>query len=149
MTFTRIVASFTDRAKCYSSSLLFNERADPISLLLIGSLITSNEESKLVFFACAYRDDEVKENDAFNQWLYSMSALSLETIKLENISVNGVNMLLADALHACPRLTLPLASVLRHKSGGGNPLFLRQLIESLPFSIAILRYSVEMRLMLN
>ncbi|KAL7538621.1 hypothetical protein ACHAXR_008700 [Thalassiosira sp. AJA248-18] len=114
-------------------SLFFDDLhwADPVSLLIVGSLISGKEGRNLVYFACSYRDDEVDGNEQFHQWLSSISMLSLVTIKLGNISVDGVNMLISDALHLSPRVTRPLSSVLHHKAGGGNPLFLRQLMESL------------------
>ena len=100
--------------------------ADPISLLLVGSLIQANIES--VFFTCTYRD-EVDTTEAFNQWLRSNS--ELETIKLGNITEEGVNQLISDSLHLSPRITRPLSHVVYRKAGAGNSLFLRQLLESL------------------
>jgi len=102
--------------------------ADPVSLLLIGSIISSNEGNK-VFFACCYRDDEVNENALFSQFLSSIEAFP--SIELKNMTVDGLNELVSDALRVSPRITLPLSSVIHHKAGGGNPLFVRQLIASL------------------
>ena len=115
-------------------ALVFSPKgADPASLLLIKSMISSNMQQGSrpnVFFICCYREDEVIGNVAFEEWLSSISGLSLETIKLGSLSVDGVNELISDTLHVSPRLTRPLAATLRHKTKG-NPLFLRQLIDAL------------------
>jgi predicted ATPase len=54
----------------------------------------------------------------------------LEEIKLDNMSIEGVNNLVSDALHLSPRITLELSSVIHHKTMG-SPLFVRQLLVSL------------------
>ena len=101
--------------------------ADPISSLLIEGLISMNEVNKSVFFTCSFRDNETNKNEAFNQWLRSMSTQSLQTIKLDNLNMSGVNQLLSETLHCSPRITRPLAYTLHHKSAGGNPFYLVQL----------------------
>ena len=77
-----------------------------------------------------YRDDNIKEGGPFSLWLSSISSFPLEKMKILNINSEGVNELISETLHLPPRITLPLASVLHHKTGG-NPFFLTQLLESL------------------
>eukprot|EP00985_Skeletonema_marinoi_P000228 scaffold62_cov92-Skeletonema_marinoi.AAC.1 len=63
--------------------------ADATSLSLLSSLLQSNEGAKRVYFTSCYRDSEV--NDSLLAWLQSISGLSLEQIKLESLTPNGVN----------------------------------------------------------
>ena len=110
--------------------------ADSSSLLLIGNLLFSAVKcDSPVFFAFCHRDDttdedEVSRNVAFSAWLSSISMFALEGIKLNNMTSEGVNSLISDALHLSPRITRPLSEVLHHKTMG-NPLFVRQLLGSL------------------
>lgn len=93
-------------------------------------MISSTKESSNVYFAMTYRDDNIQEGGAFSIWLSSISAFPLEKMKILNINSQGANELISVTLHLPPRITLPLASVLHHKTGG-NPFFLTQLLESL------------------
>mmetsp|Transcript_43870 Transcript_43870/g.92281 ORF Transcript_43870/g.92281 Transcript_43870/m.92281 type:complete len:1556 (+) Transcript_43870:78-4745(+) len=105
--------------------------ADSVSLLLIEFLMSSIEGSENIFFTCCYRDaEELDNSEQFKQLLDSVPMSSLEVIKLKNLNADQVNDLVSDTLHLSPRLTRTLSSVLCHKTLG-NPLFLRQLIESL------------------
>ena len=83
-----------------------------------------------VFLIFCHRDDEVSVSGPLNAWLSSTSLFSLEEIKLESMSPDGVNNLISEALLLSPRITRTLSSVLHHKTSG-NPLFLRQLLNSL------------------
>jgi predicted ATPase len=106
--------------------------ADSSSLLLISDLLFSAARSDLsVFFAFCHRDNDPDlDSGVFNIWLSSISMYSLERIKLDNMTVEGVNSLVSDTLHLSPRITRPLSTVLHHKTTG-NPLFVRQLLVSL------------------
>jgi predicted ATPase len=103
--------------------------ADHASLLLVANLLFIAQQTS-VFFALSHRDDDVSMNGPFRAWLTSISMFRLETIRLESISPEGVNDLISETLHLSPRITRPLSSVLHHKTRG-NPLFLRQLLNSL------------------
>jgi predicted ATPase len=83
-----------------------------------------------IFFTMCHRDDEISMNAPFKAWLASITIFALQPIKLESISPWGVNNLVSETLHLSPRLTHPLSSVL-HRKTRGNPLFLRQLLDSL------------------
>lgn len=111
-------------------TMLFDDLqwADVASLSLISGLLHSNEGAKRVFFKFCYRDNEV--NDSFAAWLQSISGFSLDKIKLESLTPNGVNQFVSETLRLFPRLTRPLSLVL-HKKTGGNPLFLGQILSSI------------------
>lgn len=102
--------------------------ADAASLGLILSLLHSNEGPKRVYFMACYRDDEV--NEPFSAWLQPISAFSLDEIKLESFTPDGVNKFVSETLHLFPRLTRPLSLAL-HKKTGGNPLFLKQILSAI------------------
>ena len=122
----RVISSHSKPITLFLDDVQF---ADHASLLLVANLLYIAQQTS-VFFALSHRDDETGMNGPFNTWLISISIFSLETIKLESISPEGVNDLLSETLHLSPRITRPLSSVLHHKTRG-NPLFLRQLLNSL------------------
>ncbi len=103
--------------------------ADPASLQLVGSLLLSAHAAP-VFFALCHRDDEVSMSEPFKSWLESIAVFPLEPIKVESITPVAANSLVSESLHLSPRLSRPLSSALHHKTLG-NPLFLRQLLDSL------------------
>jgi len=103
--------------------------ADPASLLLIGDLLFSAQGAPIFIVLC-HRDDEASISGSFKSWLASITMFPLEQIKLESITPEAVSDLISEALHLSPRLTRPLSSVLHHKTRG-NPLFLKQLLDSL------------------
>ena len=82
------------------------------------------------FFVCCYRDDDVKPGDDFSSWLQSVDSSDIEKVEIENLSLAGVNEMVSECLKTFPRITLPLATQLYTKTRG-NPLFLRQFIDSL------------------
>jgi len=103
--------------------------ADPASFLLVGNLLFKAQGAP-IFFALCHRDDDASMNETLKEWLVSMAMYPLATIKLESITAEAVNNLISEALHLSPRLTRPLSFVL-HRKTRGNPLFLRQLLDSL------------------
>ncbi|KAL7526176.1 hypothetical protein ACHAWF_001660, partial [Thalassiosira exigua] len=128
--------------------------ADPASLMLIARIISDTKGSGNVFFACCYRDDDMRDGDPFTSWLTTINIMSsppksLEMLHLQNISQRGVNELVSETLRLFPRMTRSLAAVLHHKTRG-NPLFLRQLLELLndqgyiSFSVSSLRWTWDM-----
>ncbi|KAL3780452.1 hypothetical protein ACHAW5_004578 [Stephanodiscus triporus] len=103
---------------------------DSTTLSLLESLISSIQGSKSIFFTCCYRDNQVDDTRSLDRWLSVIVGFSLSTIKLRNLTFDGVNNLLSDMLCLTPRITRPLASVLTNMTRG-NCLFVRQLLESL------------------
>ena len=77
------------------------------------------------FFVCCYRDDDVKPGDDFSEWLGCLHSRDIKVVQVENLSLEGVNMLVSESLKAFPRITLPL-SVQLHAKTRGNPFFLSQ-----------------------
>ena len=82
------------------------------------------------FFVCCYRDDDVKPGDDFSSWLQNVESPDLEKVEIENLSLAGVNEMVSECLKTFPRITLPLSTQLYTKTRG-NPLFLRQFVDSL------------------
>ena len=103
---------------------------DATSLSVLGSLVSSIHGSKSIFFICCYRDNQLGNSGPFDAWMDEIAGFSLTSIKLGNLTADGVNNLLSHALHLSPRITRPLASVLLSKTRG-NCLFLLQLLDSL------------------
>ncbi len=103
--------------------------ADDASLQLVGNLILSTKRVSTFFIIC-HRDDEVSIGGSFSSWLTSVSMFSLESIHLESITPEGVNNLISETLHLSHRITRTLSYALHCKTRG-NPLFLRQLLDSL------------------
>ena len=122
----RVISSHSKPITLFIDDLQFADRA---SLLLVGNLLFSAQGSP-IFFTLCHRDDEASMGGQFNAWLKSMTMFPLEPIKLESITPGGVNNLISESLHLSQRLTRPLSTVLHHKTRG-NPLFLRQLLDSL------------------
>ena len=95
---------------------------------IISSLFSDTAQA--AFFVCCYRDDDVKPGDEFSKWLESLESCDIEKVEVENLTTEGVNEMVSESLGAFPRITLPLSTQL-HAKTRGNPLFLRQLIDSL------------------
>lgn len=77
-------------------------------------------------------------------WLDSMSVFSLDHMKLESLTQDGVNQFVSETLRLFPRLTRPLSLVL-HRKTGGNPLFLGQFLLSSMGGRDASPYSPQMR----
>ena len=104
--------------------------ADPNSLILIGNLLQSATKGPSVFFVFCHRVDKDSQNEGFIGWQKSISNLSIECMRLDNLRVESVNSLVSETLHITPRITRSLSNILHHKSRG-NALFLKQLIGSM------------------
>ena len=105
--------------------------ADPASMRLLELVLPAIAAHPIALIG-AYRDDEVGRGhpltsllDAEGQRTYNPHTLSLEPLVLD-----AMNQLIADTLKAAPPTTLPLAQLVREKTGG-NPLFVRQFLQSL------------------
>ena len=126
----RVISSHSERPiSLFIDDLQF---ADSSSLLLVSDLLfTVARSDSSVFFVFCHRDND-PDNDTgmFDIWLSSISMYSLKEIKLDNMSIEGVNNLISDALHLSPRITRELSEVIHHKTMG-NTLFVRHLLGSL------------------
>ena len=122
----RVISSYSKPITIVIDDIQF---ADHASLQLVESLLLSAQGAP-VFFCLCHRDDEVLMSGPFNKWLTKISEFSLESIKLQSITPDALNKIMSEAMHLSPRLTQPLSSIVYHKTRG-NPLFLRQLLDSL------------------
>ncbi|EJK63239.1 hypothetical protein THAOC_16117 [Thalassiosira oceanica] len=111
-------------------TLLFDDLqfADMNSRSIIYSLLSDTAQA--AFFICCYRDDDVKPGNEFSKWLESLESCGIEKVEVENLTTEGVNEMVSESLRAFPRITLPLSTQL-HAKTRGNPLFLRQFMDSL------------------
>ena len=95
---------------------------------MVSSLLEDAAQS--AFFVCCYRDDDLKSGDPFLLWLESIGSSMTQRIEIGNLTIGDVNNMVSQTLKAFPRITLPLSTQL-HAKTRGNPLFLRQFIESI------------------
>jgi len=111
-------------------TLLFDDLqfADMNSRSIIYSLLSDTAQA--AFFVCCYRDDDVKPGNEFSKWLESLESCGIKKVEVENLTTEGVNEMVSESLRAFPRITLPLSTQL-HAKTRGNPLFLRQFMDSL------------------
>lgn len=122
----RVISSHSKPTVLFIDDIQF---ADDASLQLFGNLILSTQRTS-TFFAFCHRDDEVCKGGSFDAWLTLVSTFSMETMKLESLTPEGVNNLISETLHLSNRITRPLSFALHFKTRG-NVLFLRQLLDSL------------------
>ncbi|CAB9499778.1 Transcriptional regulator [Seminavis robusta] len=109
--------------------------ADSGSLELLEVLILDEAITKLILVGC-YRDDEVghkhalarlqrEANSMADEW-----GLRVEDIKVGNLSVDDLNLLMADLLDLEPTQTKPLTETC-HKKTGGNPFYFSRFVTML------------------
>jgi len=58
------------------------------------SLLKDTAQSS--FFVCCYRDDDAKPGDDLSEWLECLHSRDIETVQVENLSLEGVNMLVSE-----------------------------------------------------
>ncbi|MFP5502461.1 MAG: AAA family ATPase, partial [Candidatus Sericytochromatia bacterium] len=115
--------------------------ADPASLALVGALATEAEPGCLRLVG-AYRDAEV---DAAHPLALALAEIAraggqTRSLKLGPLGLAHVAELCREALYASEEEARPLAALLQRLSGG-NPFFLRQLLQSL-LEAGLLRFDV-------
>ena len=105
--------------------------ADPGSLGLLQALFVEHRCSGLILVG-AWRDNEVDEQHPLRRTLTAIQEAHGEIIDLHlaPLRVADVSALLSDATGQSRAAVADLASEL-HRGSGGNPFFLRQLIEAL------------------
>ncbi|CAM2005164.1 AAA family ATPase [Acanthopleuribacter pedis] len=103
--------------------------ADSASLDLLAHFTTAEEVSWLMVIG-AYRDNEVPPAHPLNTTLEQITDVSGQAprhIRLQPLSADSVNQLVADTLRRDPFETRDLSAFVRQKTGG-NPFFVRQLL---------------------
>lgn len=105
--------------------------ADLPSLRLVEALLRDPELGHLLLVA-AWRDADPGPGHALAHTVDSLqsSGARVERVHLGPLRVGDVRAILADALRASPELLAELAELL-HAKTGGNPFFLRRVVEEL------------------
>ena len=124
--FLRVIASYSRPITLFFDDVQF---ADPFSLQLIGSLVSSMQGKSILFLICL-RDDQGGDNEGLTNFLSSVSEFLTDSIHLNNLELDGVNEYLSNSLHLSPRITKPLALEMMAKTRG-NPHFLDRLLGEL------------------
>jgi len=141
LTFVRLIS-----APSHPTVVLFDDLqwADNEVLDLITKMIMDAETRSCLFVAC-YRDDEVLVDHPLLEYLggIAFAGVPMWYVFQETIGKDVINELLGDALHLSPRITAPLAREM-HKKTGGNPHFVKQLLQSL-YDERLLQYSPSAR----
>lgn len=115
--FGKLVSALTSYGRPIAIYVDNIQWADSSSVFLILALISDASSRSSVFYTFSYRDGGDR-SEPFNLWLQSVSMLSLEVIELADLTPDGVNSLLSETLHLCPRITRRLASALHLKTRG-------------------------------
>ncbi|WNG16516.1 AAA family ATPase [Cystobacter fuscus] len=128
----RFFAVFATRAHPLVVFLDDLQWADPASLPLLSQLL-SHPESPPVLWMGAYRDNEVSPSHPLMQTLEGIrkEGARLTNLRLEPLSVEQVEHLVADTLPGAGREVVEPLSALVHEKTGGNPFFLLQLLVAL------------------
>ncbi|MES9946039.1 MAG: AAA family ATPase [Candidatus Thiodiazotropha sp.] len=105
--------------------------ADHATIQLLMQLLPGINTLPIVILV-AYRDDEVGSGNPLSALLDTIAPQErwVQTLHLEPFSLDTVNHLIADTLQADPLVSGPLAQLVLEKTGG-NPLFIRQFMQSL------------------
>lgn len=110
--------------------------ADTTLLELINVLLEGIEEEgvsrNMLLFGC-FRSNQVADSDPLVSCIQQMKAcrnVDLTEIQLEGLKSNDVNALVSDSLFYPRRLTRPLSNLIHQKSAG-NPLFVKEILNSL------------------
>jgi len=121
--------------------------ADAEALSIIETIASDMERSCSTFIVIAVRDEEVGPEHALNKLVANVSKAGVVTssVKLNDMDIESLNTMVADAMHLSPRLTYRL-SVATHAKTNGNPFYSSRFIGSLAdeglirFSLASRRY---------
>jgi predicted ATPase len=139
--FVRVIS-----APSHPTVILFDDLqwADNETLDLMSKLVMDKETRSCLFVGC-YRDNEVLTDHPLLEYLgqIALSGVPMWQIFQASIDRGSINKLLSDSLHLLPRITAPLAREM-HKKSGGNPHFVKQLLQSL-CDERLLQYSPSAR----
>src|SRR5215831_8380377 len=105
--------------------------ADTASLQLIANLLTDGDTRHLLIIG-AYRDNEVDPTHPTVRVLEAarQGGARIRDLVLEPLSEDDLGRLVADTVHASPAEAVPLARLVRDKTGG-NPFFAIQFLTAL------------------
>jgi len=103
---------------------------------------SSTSDCRLLLLV-AYRDNEVNDTHPAITTLNQIRSDfdSAATLNLKPLTVENVNQLLVDALHQRLEITLPLAELVHHKTGG-NPFFVNEFLKTL-YSEKLLNFDLR------
>ncbi|MEH1968183.1 AAA family ATPase [Nostoc sp.] len=104
---------------------------DNASLKLIQLLATATEEQSFLLLG-AYRDNEVNATHPLIQMVEEIRQGGgvVNQLSLSALSLPDINQVIADTLRYQPQDSLPLAELVRLKTGG-NPFFINEFLKSL------------------
>ncbi|MBF0240445.1 MAG: AAA family ATPase [SAR324 cluster bacterium] len=105
--------------------------ADLSSLKLIELLMTDSD-SRFLLMILSWRSNEVDQAHPLLRTLQEMreKQVSMHSVLLEPLDEEHIHLMLTEMFHRAQSDTLPLAQLLLKKTGG-NPFFLKQLLNSL------------------
>ncbi|MDY6934553.1 MAG: AAA family ATPase [Spirochaetota bacterium] len=105
--------------------------ADSASLDLIRILIDDSSIQYILFIG-AFRDNEITPSHRLTLWLNDIENLGIkfDQIILQPLSIDSINLLIADTLKRSPDVINSLSELI-YKKTGGNPFFIKQFLEKL------------------
>ncbi|WP_271253184.1 GAF domain-containing protein [Pseudanabaena sp. Chao 1811] len=105
--------------------------ADRASLKLLQILATTNAKQSLMLVA-AYRNNEVNAAHPMMQMIDNIQKANGEVCQLflSTLNLTDITQLITDTLHCVNTDALPLAELVRQKTGG-NPFFMNEFLKSL------------------
>jgi PAS domain S-box-containing protein len=118
--------------------------ADQATLDLVAQLIPDIGRLSIVLIT-AYRDDEVGPGQPLKNLIEGLSSDNKRIVSLNipTLTLESVNQFIADSLNCNPSESKTLSQQVLKKSGG-NPLFIRQLLQSL-YDNGHLQFEIESR----
>ncbi|MDO9015347.1 MAG: AAA family ATPase [Myxococcales bacterium] len=136
-TFRRVIGALTEEGHAVVLFLDDLQWADLPSLHLLETLFRDRALHHLLFVG-AWRDTEVDAAHALGPTLDALRASDarVEALHLGALRASDCERILGHALHVDPAETRELAEAL-HAKAGGNPFFLRRLVEELGDSGAL------------
>lgn len=133
-------------APSHPTVILFDDLqwADNEALDFITKVVMDAETRSCLFVGC-YRDNEVLTDHPLLEYLggVAFAGVPMWQIFQKSIGKGATNELVSDTLHLSPRITAPLAREIQKKTGG-NPHFVKQLLQSLSDE-QLLQYSPNAR----
>lgn len=118
--------------------------ADLASLKLLELISKSSEKQSLMLIG-AYRNNEVNSTHPVMLMLDSIQQVNskVHQIVLSELNLDDINRLVADTLHCSKSYSLPLAELVRQKTGG-NPFFTNEFLKSL-YDENLIRFDYQLR----